>query len=64
MASIPGIRLTVKVERSGLLTHIATTESVSLCVGMKKLTAFVELESVIKSSKGRKKSLELFHAFH
>jgi hypothetical protein len=48
MASIPGIRLTVKVERSGLLTHIATTESVTLCVGMKKLTAFVELESVIK----------------
>jgi hypothetical protein len=34
--------------QSGLQTHIATTESVSSCMRMKKLTAFVELESVIK----------------
>jgi hypothetical protein len=32
-------------ERSLLLTHIATTESVSLCVRMEKLTAFTELEA-------------------
>jgi hypothetical protein len=30
-----------------LLTHIAMTESVSLCERMKKLTAFVELERAI-----------------
>jgi len=36
-------------ERFGLLTHMAT-ESVSLCMRMKKLTAFVELESVIKKA--------------
>jgi hypothetical protein len=35
-------------ERSSLQTRIATTESVSLCVQMKKLTAFVELESAIR----------------
>jgi hypothetical protein len=33
-------------ERSELLTRIATTESVLLCAA-EKLTAFVELESVI-----------------
>jgi hypothetical protein len=37
-------------EQPGLLTHIAATESVSLCVQMKKLTAFIELESVISHS--------------
>ena len=37
-------RLIPTGERSGLQTHIATTESVSLCVRMKSLTAFVELE--------------------
>jgi hypothetical protein len=31
----------------GLRTHIATTESVSLCVLMKKLTAFMGLEAAI-----------------
>jgi len=34
-------------ERSGLLTHIATTESVSLCVRIEKLTAFIQPESAI-----------------
>jgi hypothetical protein len=34
-------------ERSGLLTHIATTESVSLCVRIEKLTAFLALETAI-----------------
>jgi hypothetical protein len=34
-------------EKSGLLTHIATTESVSLCERMK--TAFVELEAAIRA---------------
>jgi hypothetical protein len=32
----------VRAAQSGLLTHIATTESVSLCAD-EKLTAFVEL---------------------
>jgi len=36
------------VEQSGLLTPIAT-ESVSLCVRMKKLTAFMELEAAIRA---------------
>ena len=31
-------------EQSGLLTHTAATESVSLCCADKKLTAFVKLE--------------------
>jgi hypothetical protein len=34
-------------ERSGLLAHTATTESVSLCVRIEKLTAFIQLESAI-----------------
>jgi hypothetical protein len=34
-------------ERSGLLTHIGATESVSLCEPMRKLTAFLELEAAI-----------------
>jgi len=37
-----------KAERSGSLTRIAATESVSLCAE-EKLTAFVELESAIRS---------------
>jgi hypothetical protein len=37
-----------KGERSGLLTHIAMMESVSLCERAEKLTAFVELESAIR----------------
>jgi hypothetical protein len=36
-------------ERSGLLTRIATTESVSLWRADEKLTAFVELESAIRA---------------
>jgi len=36
-------------ERSGLQTRPATTESVSLCTWMKKLTAFLELESAIRA---------------
>ena len=43
-------RLIPTGEQSGLLTHIATTESVSLCMRMKKLTAFVELESMIQKA--------------
>jgi hypothetical protein len=31
-----------------MLTHIATTESGSLCTRMEKLTAFVELKAVIR----------------
>jgi hypothetical protein len=31
-----------------LLTRIAMTESVSLCVADEKLTAFMELESAVK----------------
>jgi hypothetical protein len=38
-------RLIQKDERSGLLTHIKTKVSGSLCVGDEKLTAFVEPES-------------------
>ena len=34
-------------ERSGLLTHITTTVSVSLCERDEKLTAFLDLESAI-----------------
>jgi hypothetical protein len=34
-------------ERSGLQTHIAATESVSLCVRIEKLTAFIQLELAI-----------------
>jgi hypothetical protein len=37
-------RLIPTDERCGLLTHIVTTESVSLGVLMEKLTAFMELE--------------------
>jgi hypothetical protein len=37
-------RLITTSERSGLRTHIAMTESVSLCVLNEKLTAFLELE--------------------
>jgi hypothetical protein len=40
-------RLIPTGERSGLLTHTATIESVSLCVRMKKLTAFLQLKSAI-----------------
>jgi hypothetical protein len=36
-------------ERSGLQTRIAATESVSLCGADEKLTAFLELESVIRA---------------
>jgi hypothetical protein len=32
-----------------LLSRTATTESVSLCTRMKKLTAFAELESAIRA---------------
>jgi hypothetical protein len=39
----------LKDEQSGLQTRMAT-ESVPLSVLMKKLTAFVELESVIKKA--------------
>jgi len=35
-----------------LLTRIATTESVSLCERMKKLTAFLELESQLVKGDG------------
>jgi hypothetical protein len=35
---------TKRREQSGLLTRIAATESVSLCVRMNKLTAFLEFE--------------------
>jgi hypothetical protein len=35
-------------EQSGLQTHIAATESGSLCVRDEKLTAFLELESAIR----------------
>jgi hypothetical protein len=35
-------------ERSGLLTHIATMDSGSLCVPKEKLTAFMELESAVE----------------
>jgi hypothetical protein len=37
----------LKGERSGLLTHIATTESVSSVRADEKLTAFIELERAI-----------------
>ena len=33
-----------------MLTHIATTESVSLCVADEKLTTFLELESAVRMS--------------
>jgi hypothetical protein len=36
-------------EQSSLLTHVATMESVLLCERMKKLTAFVELESATRT---------------
>ena len=39
-----GQRLIPTGEQSGLQTHIATTENVSLCGADDKLTAFVELE--------------------
>jgi hypothetical protein len=35
-------------EQSGLLTHIATTESVSLGAADEKLTAFLDLERVAR----------------
>ena len=41
-------RSILRGEQSGLLTRIVTTESVSLCVPMKKLTAFVELELAVR----------------
>jgi hypothetical protein len=37
-------------EKSGLPTRTAATESVSLRVRMKKLTAFIELESAIRAA--------------
>jgi hypothetical protein len=43
-------RLIPTGERSGLQTHIATTESVSLYVRHDKLRAFVELESAIRAA--------------
>jgi hypothetical protein len=41
-------------ERSGLQTHIAAMESVSLCVRMKGWTAFMELESAICRAEARR----------
>jgi hypothetical protein len=41
--------LILRGERSGLQTHIATTEDASLCVRMKNLTVFLELEAAIRS---------------
>jgi hypothetical protein len=35
-------------EQFGLLTRIAATESVTLCVRDEKLTAFIELEAAIR----------------
>jgi hypothetical protein len=40
--------LVLRGEQSGLLTHIATMESVSLYVADEKLTAFLELETAIR----------------
>jgi hypothetical protein len=37
-----------KIHQSGLLTHIAATASVSLRERMKSLTAFLELERVMR----------------
>ena len=37
-------RLILRGERSGLLTHIATTEGALLCMPTKSSRAFVELE--------------------
>ena len=42
---------TLKDEPSGLLTRIATMESDSLCVRIKKLMAFVEPQSAIRDAK-------------
>ena len=42
--------VTCEGERSELRTRTAATESVSLCRGDEKLTAFVELESAIRCS--------------
>jgi len=36
-------------ERSGLLTHIAATEGVTLCVRMKSWLPFLELESAMRA---------------
>ena len=36
--------------RSGLQTRIGATEKALLCVQMKRLTAFVELQSAIRES--------------
>jgi hypothetical protein len=44
-------------ERSGLQTRIATTEGASLSMPMKKLTAFVELESAILQPRKRQSRL-------
>jgi hypothetical protein len=44
-----GQRLIPAGERSGLQTYIGMTEGVSLLGAGKKLTAFVELESVIRA---------------
>jgi len=38
--------------QSGLLTHIAATESGSLCGPDEKLTAFMELEAAIRAYGG------------
>ena len=46
----PAVRGFRGANKSGLLTHIASTKSVSLCVRMKKLTAFLELESAVRAS--------------
>jgi hypothetical protein len=47
-------RLIPTDERSGLLTRIATTESVSSSGADEKLTAFLELESVIVLPQSKK----------
>jgi hypothetical protein len=47
-----GLRLSgrfVEGEQSGLLTRTAMTGGASLCVPMKKPTAFLELESAIRA---------------
>jgi hypothetical protein len=41
-------------KQSSLPTHISATVTASLCVRMKKLTAFVELESVIRAASFKK----------
>jgi len=58
VAAGPGVgaltqRLIPTGERSGLQTRSATTESVSLCTWMKKLTTFVELKFAIRVGRDR-----------